>query len=164
MYIPHEGSKYNKDIFPNLTCDIETIYNDYGLPMMLIGDFNSRTRKLNDIMLYESNDYVLTAREYKYPDTISTFKGLDIPLVRSNKDTDTNNNGHKLIELCKITELCIVNGRIGSDKDIGNTTCAEKSTIDYVLCTPDLLPNLTDYTVDLFDPCSLTNTNQYMYI
>ena len=54
--------------------------------------------------------------------------------------------------MCKCLDLCIVNGRFGSDKNIGSTTCANKSTIDYVICTPDLLPNLTNFTVDTFDP------------
>merc|ERR1712215_655515 len=36
--------------------------------------------------------------------------------------------------------------------DIGNITCDSKSTIDNVICTPDLLPNITDFTVHDFCP------------
>ena len=148
LYIPYEGSKfYHKDIFENLTDDINTIISDYDLPLMLIGDFNSRTSNLNDIMLYAINDHI-DESSYKYLNVLDTFKSLNIPIVRSNIDTKTNNNGRDLIQMCLLQELCIVNGRIGSDKNIGKLTFDEKSTIDYVICTPDLLPNITNFTID----------------
>ena len=50
--------------------------------------------------------------------------------------------------MCLLQELCIVNGRIGSDKNKGNFTFDYASTIDYVICTPDLLPHLTNFKVD----------------
>ena len=59
LYIPYEGSDYyDKDTFENLTDDLNIINSDYDLPLMLIGDFNSRTSNLNDIMLYEVNDHI----------------------------------------------------------------------------------------------------------
>ena len=77
----------------------------------------------------------------------------NIPINRKNEDYKVvNNNGRKLIEMCKCQELCIVNGRIGSDKSIGQKTCDNKSTIDYVICTPDLFPDIADFTVDNFCP------------
>ena len=35
---------------------------------------------------------------------------------------------------------------------IHSTTCGDVSLIDYVICTPDLLPNVTNFKVDKFDP------------
>ena len=153
LYTPHEGSKYYcNDYFTDLALEICDIKSKYDLPIMLIGDFNSRTGSLNDILLMENNDDVLDASNFDYPDIINILNDLNLPVNRSNKDIKINNNGKKLIDMCKCLELCIVNGRIGSDKSIGNTTCNDTSTIDYVLCTPDLLPNITDFTVHDFDP------------
>ena len=153
LYIPHEGSKYYcNEFFTDLALDICDIKSKYDLPIMLIGDFNSRTGTINDILLVENTDDVLDSSNFIYPDIINTLKNLNLPIHRSNKDTKINNNGKKLIEMCKCHELCIVNGRLGTDKNIGNTTCNDVSTIDYVICTPDLLPNLTDFTVHNFCP------------
>ena len=106
---------------------------------MLIGALNSRTGTLNDIFLIENNDDVLDPSILDYPEIVNTLISLNLPINRSNKDTNVNNNGKKLIELCKCHDLCIVNGRIGSDKNIGNTTFDGTSLIDYVICTPILL-------------------------
>ena len=57
-------------------------------------------------------------------------------LERVNKDGYTNNNGNKLIELCKMSDLKITNYRLGKDRGIGNYTCHTtngNSTIDYAL-------------------------------
>ena len=119
---------------------------------MLTGDFNSHTGTLNDISLTEICDNVLDISHFKYPNVLNMFKNLDIPLIRANKDTTVNNNGKDLIGLCLSHEFCIINGRFGDDKNIGSTTFDDKSTLDYVLCTPELLGHITNFTVDRFDP------------
>ena len=156
LYIPHEGSIHrSKTFYTDLALEICEIKRKYNMPIMLIGDLNSRTGTLNDIYLIENNDDVLDPSILDYPEIVNTLISLNIPINRSNKDTTVNNNGKKLIELCKCHDLCIVNGRIGSDKHIGNTTFDGTSLIDYVICTPDLLANITNFTVDDFDPlCS----------
>ena len=51
IYIPHEASKhFCNDIFDNLATDTSTLFAKYNLPIMLIGDFNSRTGMLDDFM------------------------------------------------------------------------------------------------------------------
>ena len=67
----------------------------------------------------------------------------------------TNNNGRQLIEMCKLHELCIINGRIGLDKNVGDLTCARASTVDYMICSPDLLHKIEDFTIAIFDPLLL---------
>ena len=67
-----------------------------------------------------------------------------------------NNNGRKLIELCKISDLKIVNGRVGRDKHIGNYTCYTsrgKSTIDYALVSMDIFSAIDDFYIDVLDKC-----------
>ena len=153
LYTPNQNSDYYcSDFFEDLALDICTIRKDYDLPLMLIGDFNSRTGTLNDIMLNETPDDVLDINNFLYPNILNTLHYLDIPKNRSNMDPTINNNGHGLIELCLCHELVILNGRLGNDKNIGNTTFDNKSTIDYALCTPDLLEKITNFSVAPFNP------------
>ena len=151
LYIPYEGSKYhNNTIYDDLSLDICNIKSKYDMPILLMGDFNSRTSNANDIMMIESQDNILDASIFKYPDIINTLISLGMPVTRVNKDTKINNNGRRLIEMCKLQELCFLNGRVGLDRNIGNLTCGDASTIDYMLCTPDLLHKISHCEVDGF--------------
>ena len=72
------------------------------------------------------------------------------------EDRYLNNNGSKLIELCKISYLKIVNGRVGRDKHIGNYTCYTsrgKSTINYALVSMDVFSPIDDFHIDVLDKC-----------
>ena len=66
-------------------------------------------------------------------------------------DKTVNNNGRRLIDMCRGLDLHIVNGRFGSDYKNGRFTCDNKSTIDYVICSPDLFLNIDEFSVDLYD-------------
>ena len=152
LYIPYEGSRFhNTSIYDDLSLDICTIKSKFDLPILLMGDFNSRTGNANDIMMIESQDNILDASNFKYPNIINILNSLGMPITRVNKDTKTNNNGKRLIEMCKLQELCILNGRVGLDRNIGNLTFDYKSTIDYMICTPDLLHKISHCKVDTLD-------------
>ena len=71
------------------------------------------------------------------------------PLHRRLMDPDQSND---LNDLCLCHELVIINGRFGDDKNIGKTTCDDKSTVDYMIGTSDLIEKITNFTVDTFDP------------
>ena len=153
LYVPCQNSKHHyNDYFEDLASDIDLIKESLDLPFLLIGDFNSRTGTLNEIMILESDDNIFDETYFKYRDYIDILKHLNLPVNRVSKDKTNNNNGRALIELCKCKELCILNGRIGKDKGIGNTTCDDKSVIDYAICTPDLLSKVSDFQIDQFDP------------
>ena len=50
--------------------------------------------------------------------------------------------------------MIIVNGRTGSDKEIGDLTFKSKkgsSTIDYCIASPDFFPHIQDFQVDILD-------------
>ena len=73
----------------------------------------------------------------------------DIPdhiRMRSSLDRrPLNNHGICLLELCKNTELVILNGRIGEDKGIGRYTSFNNKSngvLDYMLTSPSLLKNI----------------------
>ena len=67
-----------------------------------------------------------------------------------------NQNGAQLLSLCKSLDFKIVNGRLGADKYIGNPTCFKSDTcsvVDYVIVSDDMLPCISDFNIDIFDPC-----------
>ena len=50
VYIPHEGSKYhNNSIYDNIAEDYINIKAMYDVPIILMGDYNSRTGNLDDV-------------------------------------------------------------------------------------------------------------------
>ena len=61
----------------------------------------------------------------------ASLESMGIQLGRKSKDKMINNNGYRLIEICKNNNLTILNGRYGKDKDIGNMTFRNTSVIDY---------------------------------
>ena len=125
--------------------------------ILLVGDFNARTRTLDDFI--ELDDTLLEQVTIS-ADQISTetnenlikLKNAKIPLKRSSQDCAKNSHGDKLIDLCCNCDIFIMNGRIGADKDIGRTTCQDKSLIDYVIGTPDVLCSCNDLRVEDFNP------------
>ena len=80
------------------------------------------------------------------------FSHCDISLVRYNRDKEINQHGNKFLEICRGFNLIIVNGRVGTDKRIGDLTCANASTIDYCVASPELFDAFNDFFVDVFDP------------
>ncbi|MEW8545045.1 MAG: hypothetical protein AB2693_16090, partial [Candidatus Thiodiazotropha sp.] len=73
---------------------------------------------------------------------------------RFSLDMKTDSSGLRLIQLCKDSGLCIVNGRAGYDKGIGHFTfqgVQGRSVIDYALFPSDLFGSISDFVVhDLF--------------
>ena len=55
-----------------------------------------------------------------------------------------------------MSDLKIVNGRVGRDKSIGKFTCHTcngKSTIDYVIASMSMFPKFVDFHIDILDKC-----------
>ena len=162
VYIPNEGSIHHDEEWQlSISSDIISL-SDYCLPFVLIGDFNARTGALCDF--FDEVDESV-ARECGL-DLASDLPGMHsakedletmgIDLLRHNKDTHTNNNGKKLIELCQIFNFTILNGRFGADKGVGEHTCTTargQSVIDYILMSSEMLPIIKDFRVDAFDSC-----------
>ena len=68
------------------------------------------------------------------------------------KDTSpVNKHGANLLELCQTGSLLIINGRLGSDKGIGEFPRVDTtgySTVDYMLCNPDLFSKITYFNIE----------------
>ena len=67
-----------------------------------------------------------------------------------------NRNGNNFISCLMSLGLKIVNGRLGTDKYLGEPTCfksSEASVIDYLVVCHEMLPFISDFKVDMFDRC-----------
>ena len=134
-YIPCESSRHwDGYIFDELQEDILK-YKSPTRSIILMGDFNARTGRLDDNLQLEGETNHLDRR--------------------ANKDAKINTNGRLLVDLCKTTEIAIVNGRIGQDKNHGDYTCTThngKSNIDYFLAVYSCFEYILNFTVNNFDP------------
>ena len=102
--------------------------------VFLMGDFNARTGEMSDYILLD--------------DEVSALP------ERKNKDRKVNNNGRQLVNLCKITDLVIVNGRTGFDRS-GEYTCLNyngSSVVDYMIVDQAMFDQICDFKVETFDP------------
>lgn len=154
-YIPHETSPiFDDESFDKITEDIINLRARYkNCELCLMGDFNARTGTCSDFIsddeindnarLYFDNDLLLSKCKLE-------SHGIDIE--RYSQDMLTNNNGLKLIEFCKVTDLHIINGRFGQDYKIGHTTCKDVSVVDYVVASTNMMLSVVDFQVDVFDP------------
>ena len=148
VYISPENSSIHseEDTFHLLENEIIQLKNQAETPyMLLMGDFNGYTGTENDFFVEPNgahNNFEIKTDE------------PDLP-PRANKDPrNINNYGRNLLNLCLMTELYIVNGRVGQDKGIGEFTCyagENPSCIDYVLCDIDMFNLFTDFYVDCRD-------------
>lgn len=144
VYFPHERSVYYKpDQFENFCLELHTMSTDYRLPVLLTGDFNARTA--NKIDFLEDCD-----------DWGENILDIDNIPVRKNMDKLSNNNGNRLIELCKIFDMVIINGRYGEDASKGAFTCRTAkgaSTIDYMIGSAKILQRINNFSIGDFDKC-----------
>ena len=66
------------------------------------------------------------------------------------QDFDPGGHANELINFCKSTGYRIANGRIGSDKEIGNFTCYKpngNSTVDYLLIKDKDFDKLSNFEI-----------------
>ena len=125
VYFPPDYStrekKSNEDHFKNLLEAVGKLKSDN---VILMGDFNARTKNLDDTLSNEKHD------ELPVQDFFSSIESK-----RSNQDNFVNIYGKKLIEYCIATLSYIANGRTLGDLE-GKYTCHEwngSSTVDYAV-------------------------------
>ena len=117
------------DSFDNIILDIARLKALHpNAVFMVCGDMNGRTGVSPDYVINDNSRYLLLPDDY--------IEDSEIPWA--NEDHVVNTQGRSVLEVCKICDLRIVNGRSGLDKDIGRYTCYThngRSTVDYVLCS-----------------------------
>ena len=146
-YIVPENSPihafYDTDLFSRLQEDI-MFYSTKGT-VFLTGDLNSRTGVKHDGIenAFGRND-----------DDLNIF---EIPMCRISKDKTVNRFGDLLLDLCKATSTCIVNGRLHGDANKGAYTCMTangESVVDYVITAYSNFDLLTEFQVLPFNEYS----------
>ena len=122
---------------------------------LLLGDYNARTGLLNDCLSDPHNRNSLPYLN----ETERNLFGIDqLPHHRSNCDKQINDYGKYLTEMCIEHGLCICNGRIGCDKDVGHFTCYTPrgaSLIDYVITSAHFLNEILYFNVLPITPFSI---------
>ena len=145
VYISPINSSYTCNILPHpyktweiLEEEIATHKQHHNI--CLLGDFNARTACLPDYIANDDDKYVVVPHDY-VPDN-------DIR-VRTNSDDSTNAYGTTLLDLCKSSELRIVNGRKFGDSS-GKKTCHQwngSSTVDYMIADIPILSQIQTFVV-----------------
>ncbi len=139
IYFPPENSSREKrikiDHFKDL---LEKVSQIKSSNIILIGDFNARTRDLSDTIYDEENS-----------DLIPDLTSSKIKYKRNNQDNIINKYGKKLVDYCIETSSYIANGRTLGDFQ-GKFTCYEHngtSTVDYAVICETLYPHITKFMV-----------------
>ena len=131
-----------------------------------MGDFNARTKTLPDYFTLDDSVNLNKTRCLTLFQTpahifhIMNEKGIS--LDRRSSDIKVNNSGHQLLEMCKLNNMYIVNGRIGKDKSQDETACKEISVIGYTVTSLELLGQLVDFVVDASTQCCLMYISLYL--
>ena len=151
MYAREKNSRIYRsgdiDYFELLEADIAK-YQNLG-KVFVCGDINARTGCEPDYILFD---------HYIEAGLNINIESTDIP-PRENKDHVIDSYGKRLIVLCKTTNQLIANGRLGSDKGIGEFTFYGQkgcSAVDY------LLLSLLDFeTISHFNVCETTEFSDH---
>ncbi len=144
IYLPPEKSSY----YANQTIDswdvVEreiTIFKGKG-DLLLCGDFNARTGRLQDFIPHDCHDKYVNLPNSYTPDPHNIIE-------RNNLDCTINSHGRRLVNICTGQYLGIINGRTPGDF-FGNFTCLKyngSSLVDYNLISKNLFSFVDKFQV-----------------
>lgn len=139
-YIPPEGSTYCPSgcIFDIL---VEQIASHKNCPIFLCGDLNARTGCMNDFD-HNSEDMLPGCSHWSIANDYINPLG-----TRVSKDKVVNSHGKKLLQLCKATGFCILNGRLPNTDNFTCYTAQGNSLIDYLLTQPKHVNLLSNFSI-----------------
>lgn len=154
VYVPPSDSRFNNadeiDMFEIEVINTCILYKY----VFLLGDFNARTYTSPDYI--DADDFFM--EHFDFDNVINDFFNVSTSLSNNNlskercsKDTHINNEGNKLLEICKSNNLLILNGRCGEDKDVGNFTFRNISVIDYSIVSVEALKYIEDFCISELD-------------
>ena len=124
-----------ENIWPLLTTEVAKFSRQGDI--LLTGNFNARTSDLPD---YNQYDSLPLPADYT----------SDIGQTRCNSDHSVYSYGKVLLNLCISSNLRIVNGRIGTDRNVGEFTCYSPrgcSVVDYFVVSAHLMSYISDMSV-----------------
>ena len=97
-----------------------------------------------DYVTCDDSRYLPLSSEY-VEDEVSVY-------TRTNMDSVVNAQGQRMIDICKMCNLRIMNGRFGANESISKYTCHTyngSSTVDYSICSPDLFQSVCGFDVKI---------------
>lgn len=109
------------------------------------GDFNARTGSLSDFLFSPGKDSPCIINRETPPSQVS-FPNK----IRYSEDSKTNRYGKDLIDMCRSSNMRIMNGYYRNDKNTGQFTCytpCGKSLIDYLICDPICFESLQYFKI-----------------
>ena len=75
-----------------------------------------------------------------------------IPTARMSEDSEVNSHGKCLIDICRNSDLFILNSRLGKDLNICRARCNDVSVVDLVISAPEIFPIVKEYELFNFNP------------
>ncbi|MES9882143.1 MAG: reverse transcriptase family protein [Sedimenticola sp.] len=154
IYQPPESSRfYNADEAELFDVEITSMCIKHKY-VYLLGDINARVSNFEDFTgidnfisdLFEFDSELI--EHFNKGTLLSTF---NMSTKRMSKDSSTNNLGLKLLDICKMNNLFILNGRCDTDKGVGAFTFKHISVIDYAISSFDGLQFLTKFKITELD-------------
>ena len=143
VYVPPYTSPFSvSENFDSLENEIGELKELRVSNLLLMGDFNAKTRDMDDRLLLSKHDMF-----YDLSEDSGTPSG-----IRASQDMhSTDLYGKKLIQLCITLGINIVNGRVGHDRGIGGFTTKNHSIIDYMLASPELFSHFEGFEIHEFN-------------
>jgi hypothetical protein len=143
-YVSPEGnserSKKNYDFLSTLNDEI-AFYSKKG-PILLQGDFNSRTGVGKDFVEFDKSDLELG------------IENFDNQNGRNSEDKKVNSRGKELLDVCKLNDLLILNGRKTGDI-FGAFTSHNwngSSVVDYSIASNSITDCICNFSVGQYIP------------
>lgn len=155
VYVPPENSDFsNPDPFSEIQYEIEK-FSENSASICMFGDWNSRTKLLNDIVEMNYDIFHINNLDdlyFELNENIEKFNYCTtVKRQRNNCDRSVNNYGYRFVEFLHANDMFILNGRTNGDLN-GNCTCKNVSSVDYFICTSDMFKFVDSLTVHDFCP------------
>ena len=142
FYCSPENSSMQSTFFDTVNKEIQLYSNTHNT--YIFGDFNARIQTLCENMPAD-----------KFDEQVGICGEMEsIPPPRNSEDLKSNTRGKEFLDLCKINNLCIANGRALGDL-FGKYTCHQKrgsSVVDYLISPYRALRNIKNFSVGEYNP------------
>lgn len=151
---PDSNSERNRKNYDFLSAiNNEVTYFSKKGPILLQGDFNCRTGVEKDFVGFDKSDLDLG------------IENFDNQIVRNSEDKKINPRGRDLLDICKLNDFLILNGRKTGDI-FGNFTSHNwngSSVVDYGIASNQIFDNICNFSVGpyvpwLSDHCFISTT------
>ena len=132
---PYNSKKKNYDFFATVNEEINN-FRKKGI-VLLQGDLNARTGQDNDFVEFDESDKELG---------VDNFENQ---CKRNSEDKNKNTRGNDLLDICKVNDMLVLNGRTSGDI-FGKYTCHNwngSSVVDYFLCPNDFSNRIPTFSV-----------------